>query len=75
MRVHAWHTTLTAARAPQQDPAPRARVKSEMADEAAGEEPMQAAEPLPQLPLNILQVIRAAQGQNGLKHGDYGRYR
>ncbi|KAI8465561.1 MAG: hypothetical protein J3K34DRAFT_525289 [Monoraphidium minutum] len=25
--------------------------------------------------LNLLQTIRAAQTQNGLKHGDYGRYR
>lgn len=29
----------------------------------------------PQIALNILQTIRPAQQQNGLKHGDYGRYR
>jgi hypothetical protein len=28
-----------------------------------------------QISLNILQTIRTAQTQNGLKHGDYGRYR
>ena len=28
-----------------------------------------------QISLNILQAIRSAQTQNGLKHGDYGRYR
>jgi hypothetical protein len=28
-----------------------------------------------QISLNILQTIRTAQMQNGLKHGDYGRYR
>ena len=41
----------------------------------AEETVMADAQPLPQLSLNILQVIRSAQGQNGLKHGDYGRYR
>lgn len=29
----------------------------------------------PQLPLNILSTTKTAQLQNGLKHGDYGRYR
>jgi hypothetical protein len=45
--------------------------------EAGAEETVMAdaQQPLPQLSLNILQVIRSAQGQNGLKHGDYGRYR
>jgi signal recognition particle subunit SRP68 len=28
-----------------------------------------------QLQLNLLSVIKSAQLQNGLKHGDYGRYR
>lgn len=28
-----------------------------------------------QITLNILQTLRPAQQQNGLKHGDYGRYR
>jgi hypothetical protein len=33
-------------------------------------------QPAPQqLALNVLQTTRAAQTQNGLKHGDYGRYR
>jgi hypothetical protein len=27
------------------------------------------------LQLNLLSVIKSAQLQNGLKHGDYGRYR
>ncbi len=31
--------------------------------------------PAQQYALNILQIIRSAQQQNGLKHGDYGRYR
>ena len=37
-----------------------------------------AAEPKPELPLlsvDILQTIRTAQAQHGLRHGDYGRYR
>jgi len=36
-----------------------------------------ADEPQPSTtyPLNILQMTRTAQQQNGLKHGDYGRYR
>lgn len=37
----------------------------------AGEEPVQQQ----QIALNILQTIRPVQQQNGLKHGDYGRYR
>ena len=28
-----------------------------------------------QIALNSLQTIRPVQQQNGLKHGDYGRYR
>jgi hypothetical protein len=28
-----------------------------------------------QFTLNILQIIKGAQSQHGLKHGDYGRYR
>lgn len=28
-----------------------------------------------QLQLNLLSVVKSAQLQNGLKHGDYGRYR
>jgi hypothetical protein len=38
----------------------------------------EATEPKPELPLlsmDILQTIRTAQAQHGLRHGDYGRYR
>lgn len=42
-------------------------------DEEAADE--LAAVPATQLSLNLLQTIRTAQSQNGLKHGDYGRYR
>lgn len=31
--------------------------------------------PPSQIALNLLATIRTAQSQNGLKHGDYGRYR
>ena len=40
-------------------------------DAAASEGSLPAA----QISLNVLQTIRTAQTQNGLKHGDYGRYR
>ena len=30
---------------------------------------------LPLLSMDILQTIRTAQAQHGLRHGDYGRYR
>lgn len=41
----------------------------------AGNEAPAAAAPLPQLPLNLLSTIKTAQAQNGLRHGDYMRYR
>lgn len=34
-----------------------------------------AAPELPLLSLDVLQTIRTAQAQHGLRHGDYGRYR
>jgi hypothetical protein len=34
-----------------------------------------AAVPQPQFILNLLLLIRTAQAQNGIKHGDYTRYR
>lgn len=39
------------------------------------EEEAPAAPELPLLSLDILQAIRTAQSQHGLRHGDYGRYR
>ncbi|KAG2435569.1 hypothetical protein HYH02_011863 [Chlamydomonas schloesseri] len=39
-----------------------------------GEE-QQPAVPLSPLPLNLLSTIKTAQAQNGLRHGDYMRYR
>eukprot|EP00882_Tetradesmus_deserticola_P030966 GHRQ01034996.1.p1 GENE.GHRQ01034996.1~~GHRQ01034996.1.p1 ORF type:complete len:125 (-),score=7.69 GHRQ01034996.1:436-810(-) len=43
-------------------------------DPPATDVPQEAAASL-QLQLSLLSVIKSAQLQNGLKHGDYGRYR
>jgi hypothetical protein len=48
---------------------------SQAAEEAPMEEASASAVPSELYPLNILQMIRAAQQSNGLKHGDYARYR
>ena len=39
------------------------------------EETASPAEQAPRVSLHILQTIRTAQSQHGLRHGDYGRYR
>ncbi|GBF99974.1 hypothetical protein Rsub_12667 [Raphidocelis subcapitata] len=44
-------------------------------DKPAGGEVGGEAAPQQPISLNILATIRPAQQQNGLKHGDYGRYR
>lgn len=44
---------------------------SGVAQGVAGTAPAAAS----QISLHLLQTIRTAQSQNGLKHGDYGRYR
>lgn len=41
-------------------------------DDSAAAEP---EEELPELSLDILDIIKTAQSQHGLRHGDYGRYR
>ena len=45
-----------------------------MATVAPGDETIEAPPP-PEVPLQILQVVRSAHTQHGLRHGDYGRYR
>ena len=46
-----------------------------MASAAAEIEEIVEASPPPELPLQILQVVRSAHTQHGLRHGDYSRYR
>jgi hypothetical protein len=41
----------------------------------AGEQTAAGNVPNLQFSIELLQVIKSAQQQNGLKHGDYGRYR
>jgi hypothetical protein len=38
-------------------------------------EPAQQAPELPTLSLDVLQIVKEAQGLHGLKHSDYQRYR
>lgn len=47
------------------------------ADSEAAQQPeqQQAAPQVSNLQLSILATIKTAQLQNGLKHGDYSRYR
>lgn len=40
-----------------------------------GEQSVAETVPSVQFSLELLQIIKSAQQQNGLKHGDYGRYR
>ncbi|EOD31073.1 hypothetical protein EMIHUDRAFT_449653, partial [Emiliania huxleyi CCMP1516] len=50
-----------------------------MAEDQEEDAPMQDAqdpeEELPELSLDIIDLIKTAQAQHGLRHGDYGRYR
>jgi signal recognition particle subunit SRP68 len=50
---------------------------ADQAEDVEMAEPEQPAEPgpRPQLQLQLLSTIRTAQSQNGVNHGDYGRYR
>lgn len=52
-----------------------AAIEEDHAMGGAEEETTAAAAASPQISLNIMQTIRTAQMANGLKHGDYNRYR
>jgi len=45
-----------------------------MAAEAPAAPPAVSVEDMPKLTLNVLEMVKTAQQQNGLRHGDYQRY-
>ena len=46
-----------------------------MAAEAPAAPPAVSVEDMPKLTLNVLEMVKTAQQQNGLRHDDYHRYR